>query len=180
MKIADMNWPDGERQVARDDRCVLPIGSTEQHAQLSLCVDVILAEGVASEAAEPLGVPVFPAIPYGLAPYFSAYPGTVTLRVETLLAVVRDVVASMERSGFRRILIVNGHGGNAPVGALANELMMEMPNLSIKFHLDPARPRAGPIRAEARAGPRHLQGDADPQGPRAAGRRGLRRRLPKG
>ena len=134
MKIAHMNWPDVERQVARDDRCVLPIGSTEQHAQLSLCVDVILAERVATEAAEPLNVPVFPTIPYGLAPYFSAYPGTVSLKVETLLAVVRDVVASMERSGFRRILIVNGHGGNAPVGALASELMALMPTLSIKFH----------------------------------------------
>ena len=134
MRISEMNWMDVEAQVARDDRCVLPIGSTEQHAQLSLCVDVILAERVSIEAAEPLGVPVFPVMPYGLAPYFSSYPGTVTLRVETLLSVVRDVVASLERSGFRRILIVNGHGGNAPVGALASELMMDLPHCAIKFH----------------------------------------------
>ncbi|WP_108663541.1 creatininase family protein [Acuticoccus kandeliae] len=134
MRIADMNWSDVEARVAKDDRCVLPLGSTEQHAQLSLCVDMILAERVALEAAEPLGIPVFPAMPYGLAPYFGAYPGTVTLKVETLLAVVRDVVASFERMGFRRILIVSGHGGNAPAGALANELMLERPHLSIKFH----------------------------------------------
>lgn len=113
---------------------MLPIGSTEQHAQLSLCVDKILAERVAQEAAEPLGVPVFPAMPYGLAPYFDAYPGTVTLRVETLLAVMRDVVASLRRSGFRRILIVNGHGGNNPVGALAQELMAEHRDVSVRFH----------------------------------------------
>ena len=58
-------------------------------------------------------------MPYGIAPYFLAFPGTISLRVETLLAVVRDVVACLAAHGFRRILIVNGHGGNAPVGALA-------------------------------------------------------------
>lgn len=134
MRIADMSWMDVEAQVARDDRCVLPIGSVEQHARLSLCVDAILAERVAVEAAEPLGVPVYPAMPFGLAPYFDAYPGSISLRVETLLAVMRDLVASVHRSGFRRVLIVNGHGGNAPVGALATELMSERPDLSVRFH----------------------------------------------
>ncbi|MEM1382808.1 MAG: creatininase family protein [Pseudomonadota bacterium] len=134
MTVATMNWRDVEAAAARDLRCVLPIGSTEQHAQLSLCVDMILAEKVATDAAAPLKVPVFPVIPYGLAPYFNAYPGTICLRVETLLAVIRDVVASLRRSGFRRILIVNGHGGNSPVGALAQELMAEFGDISIKFH----------------------------------------------
>lgn len=134
MKIADMNWRDVEAYLERDDRCVLPIGSVEQHAQLSVCVDMILAERVALEAAEPLGVPVYPVMPYGLAPYFATYPGTVSLRVETLLAVVRDVVASIRRSGFRRLLIVNGHGGNAPAGALAQELMAEHGDMTIRFH----------------------------------------------
>ncbi len=134
MKLADMNWRDVEAYLGRDDRCVLPVGSVEQHAQLSLCVDMILAEKVALEAAEPLGVPVYPVMPYGLAPYFTAYPGTVSLRVETLLAVVRDVIASIRRTGFRRVLIVNGHGGNAPVGALAQELMAEHGDMAIRFH----------------------------------------------
>ena len=51
MRIAEMNWMQVEQQVTRDRRAVLPIGSTEQHAQLSLCVDAILAERVAVEAA---------------------------------------------------------------------------------------------------------------------------------
>lgn len=134
MKVAEMNWRDVEAAAAHDPRCILPIGSTEQHAQLSLCVDLILAEKVATDAADPVDIPVFPVIPYGLAPYFNAYPGTICLRVETLMAVVRDVVASLRRSGFRQILIVNGHGGNNPVGALAQELMAEYGDVSIKFH----------------------------------------------
>jgi len=79
-------------------------------------------------------VPVYPCMPYGLAPYFSAFPGSMSLRVETLLAVFRDLVASLHRSGFRRVLIVNGHGGNAPVAALAKELMADRPGMSIKYH----------------------------------------------
>jgi len=63
MRIADSNWADIEAYLRHDDRCVLPFGSTEQHAQLSLCVDAILAERVAVEAAAPLGVPVYPAMP---------------------------------------------------------------------------------------------------------------------
>ena len=59
MRIAEMNWMQVEEYLRHDDRCVLPIGSTEQHAYLSLCVDLILSERVASEAAQPLGVPVF-------------------------------------------------------------------------------------------------------------------------
>ena len=134
MRIAEMNWIQVEKYLGEDDRCVLPVGSVEQHAQLSLCVDAILSERVAVEAAEPLGIPVYPAMPFGLAPYFSAYPGSMSLRVETLLAVFRDLIASVRRSGFRRVLIVNGHGGNAPVAALAKELMMEMPEMSIRYH----------------------------------------------
>ncbi len=134
MRIADSNWRDVEAYLARDTRCVLPFGSTEQHAGLSLCVDAILAERVAVEAAEPLGVPVFPVMPFGLAPYFAEFPGSVSLRVETLLAVARDVITSVAAYGFRRILIVNGHGGNAPVGALAQQIMAEDPRLSIRFH----------------------------------------------
>jgi len=134
MRIADMDWRMVEDWLRHDDRGVLPIGSVEQHAGLSLATDMILAERVAVEAAEPLGVPVFPAIPFGLAPYFQSFPGSMTLRVETLCAVVRDLLDSMKRSGFRRIVIVNGHGGNMPAASLAQEWMMDNPDCRVRFH----------------------------------------------
>ena len=99
--------------LERDDRLVLPLGSTEQHAYLSLATDAILAERVAVEAAEPLGVPVLPALAYGVAPAFAAYPGSPSLSAETYVAVLRELVASLRAQGFRRPLVVNGHGGNA-------------------------------------------------------------------
>ena|ERR1700677_646828 len=134
MRVAEMDWRMVEDWVRHDDRAVLPLGSTEQHAGLSLATDAILAERMAVEAAEPLGVPVFPVIPFGLAPYFQAYPGSVTLRVATLCAVVGDVLDSLKRGGFRRILIVNGHGGNQPAAALAQEWLMDNPDCRVRFH----------------------------------------------
>lgn len=134
MKITEMNWMQVETYLEGDDRAVVPIGSTEQHAGLSLGVDLILAERVSVEAAEPLGVPVFPTLNYGYTPYFTAYPGTVSLRIETLIALVRDVLDNLERSGFHRILLANGHGGNAPVGSLIPEWMSDNPGTCVRFH----------------------------------------------
>src|SRR6266496_2765794 len=112
MRISKMNWMMVEEYLRHDDHAVLPIGCTEQHAFLSLSTDSILAERVAAEAAEPLGVPVFPVIGYGITPGFRAFPGTVSLRIETLVAIVRDVLDGLLEQGFQRILVVNGHGGN--------------------------------------------------------------------
>lgn len=119
MRIADLNWMQLERYLGRDDRIVLPLGSTEQHAYLSLATDAILAERVSVEAAEPLGVPVLPALAYGITPYFAAYPGSPSIKVETYVSFVGEVIESLRGQGFRRFLVVNGHGGNKPVEALA-------------------------------------------------------------
>lgn len=134
MKISDSNWFEVERWLETDDRCVLPLGSTEQHAYLSLSVDSILSEKMAADAAEPLGVPVFPAVPYGLTPYFMAFPGTVSLSLSTYATVVREVLDSLYATGFRRILIVNGHGGNSPVQPACAEWMQAHDGARCRFH----------------------------------------------
>ncbi len=134
MKISEMNWMMVQEYLNRDDRAVLPLGSTEQHAYLSLSVDSILAERLAVEAAEPVGVPVFPVLAYGITPYFRAFPGTITLRVETYTSILRDILDAMAEQGFKRVLIVNGHGGNTPAQGLTSEWMADHPGVRIKFH----------------------------------------------
>jgi creatinine amidohydrolase len=134
MRISDMNWMQVEDYLKRDDRAVVPLGSTEQHAQLSLLVDCILSERVAADAAAPLGVPVFPPVNYGITPYFRAFPGTVSLRMETYLRIIRDILDSLREQGFRRVVFVNGHGGNTPAQTLAQEWMTDNAGVRIKFH----------------------------------------------
>jgi len=134
MRISEMNWMMVEEYLKRDDRAVLPLGCTEQHAYLSLSVDSISAERLSAEAAEPLGLPVFPVLAYGITPYFRAFPGTITLRVETYMSVLRDILDAMAEHGFKRILIVNGHGGNSPAQGLTGEWMADHPAVRIKFH----------------------------------------------
>jgi creatinine amidohydrolase len=134
MRISGMNWQQVEEYLARDDRAVLPLGSTEQHAYLSLSVDSILSERVALEAAEPLGLPVFPVLAYGITPYFRGYPGSITLRVETYARVIRDLLDGLAESGFRRIVLVNGHGGNAPAQAVAEEWMADHAGRRVRFY----------------------------------------------
>jgi creatinine amidohydrolase len=112
LKIEDCNWMQVEEYLQRDDRLVIPLGSVEQHGYLSLGVDRILSERVSVEAADPLGVLVMPSLPYGLTPYFGAYPGSPTLQVETYSALLVDLLDSFTGQGFKRFLFVNGHGGN--------------------------------------------------------------------
>jgi len=134
MRVADLNWMQMEAYFQRDDRAVLPVGSTEQHAYLSLSTDSILAERVALEAAEPLGLPVFPVMPYGITPAFRAYPGSVTLSPKAFVLVMRELLDGLHDSGARRILIVNGHGGNMPLGELAAEWTKAHPGARAKVH----------------------------------------------
>lgn len=134
MKIAEMNWMQVGKLVEHEDRCIIPIGSVEQNAYLSVFVDGILAEKMACEAAEPLGVPVFPVIPFSQAYAWVDYPGTVTLRLSTFSAMLEDVLNSVKRSGFRRILIMNGHGGNTSIGSIVAEWTHNNRDATIKVH----------------------------------------------
>ena len=134
MKIADMNWLQVEDYLKHDDRAVIPLGSTEQHAYLSLSTDGILAERVAVEAAAPIGVVVFPIVAYGITPYFMAYPGTISLRVNTYLQIIHDLLESLTQHGFRRIVFVNGHGGNTPAQSACGEFLRDHANARIKWH----------------------------------------------
>ena len=134
MRIAEQNWMQVEALIERDDRAVLPIGCVEQHAYLSLATDSILAERVATEAAEPLGIPVFPVVAYGHTPNFTAYPGTISLRMTTLLAILGDILDALASQGFRRVLVVNGHGGNTPARAFVHEWLGSHPGVKVRWH----------------------------------------------
>ncbi|MFT3780171.1 MAG: creatininase family protein [Ottowia sp.] len=103
---------------------VLPAGATEQHGpHLPCAVDTVIAAGVMGHALArlPAGVPAFAMTPiaYGKSEEHLHFPGTVTLTGETLLATMNEVGESVYRAGFRKLLIVNGHGGQPQVMEMA-------------------------------------------------------------
>jgi creatinine amidohydrolase len=134
MRIEDLNWMDVEKYIAQDDRLMLVLGACEQHGYLSLLTDIRIPLALADAASTRTGVLVAPPLNFGFSSYFLDYPGTLSLRVSTLIAVAEDIVRSAHRSGFRRILIVNGHGGNSPARNHLHEVNTSLPDLRINWY----------------------------------------------
>ena len=136
LTLDNLTWMDVERYLLKDDRLVLTIGSCEQHAYLSLATDARVPMAIAREACCRSGVLAAPALPFGISPYFMAYPGTISLRPETLAAIMRDMIESALAHGFRRIVLNNGHGGNTGVlTAIAIEIGNAHPEAKLSlFH----------------------------------------------
>ena len=106
---------------------ILPVGSTEQHgAHLPLSTDSLHTVAVLERVAESLPALVAPLIPVGRADHHMAFPGTITVKHETLHATIRDWCDSFFQHGFRHVLIYSGHGGNAvPLARIIDDLTRE-------------------------------------------------------
>jgi creatinine amidohydrolase len=134
MRIEDLNWMDVENYLKKDDRLIFIIGATEQHGYLSLVTDVRIPQALADAAAQQTGVLIAPPLNFGSSPYFLEYPGTFSLRISTLLDAVEDLVRSAYTQGFRRILLLNGHGGNDGSRARLAEIASILPDLHVVWY----------------------------------------------
>ncbi len=134
MRIEDLNWMDVEEYLKKEDRLMLILGACEQHGYLSLLSDVRIPMALADAASQKTGVMVAPPLNFGVSPYFLTYPGTISLRVSTFLDVVEDLVNSLYGYGFRRILVLNGHGGNEPARARLVEQSNKHPGLKFGWY----------------------------------------------
>ncbi len=134
MRIEDLNWMDVEEYLKHDDRLILVIGACEQHGYLSLMADIKIPLALADAASTQTGVLVAPPLNFGSSPYFLTYPGTISLRLSTLMDAVDDIVRSAYGQGFKRILVLNGHGGNSGVKARLIELANELAGLKMQWY----------------------------------------------
>ena len=134
MRLEDLNWMDVEKYLEHEDRLMLVTGSTEQHGYLSLLTDIKIPLALADSASQATNVLVAPPLNFGVSPYFLAYPGTLSLRVSTLIAALEDVVRSAYAHGFKRILIINGHGGNSPARNHLHQVNNDLPDLKLNWY----------------------------------------------
>ncbi|BCJ34234.1 creatinine amidohydrolase [Actinocatenispora thailandica] len=103
------------RELAPSSTALVPVGSTEQHGpHLPVCTDTTIVTALAHRAAEAAEVPVVvtPTLPYGFAHHHLPFGGTVSLALAGYLDALTDIGRSLAVDGFRRIVFLNGHGGN--------------------------------------------------------------------
>jgi creatinine amidohydrolase len=113
-----LTWPEMNEAIAMQKVVILPTGSTEQHGpHLPLDVDLFLVETVCLEVGRriPDRVLVLPPIPYGLNLHHIDFPGTIHIEPEVFIAFCLNITKSVAYHGFQKILLVNGHGSNAPL-----------------------------------------------------------------
>jgi creatinine amidohydrolase len=134
MRLEDLNWMDVESYLKTDDRIILVLGSCEQHGFLSLLTDVRIPQALADAASQESNVLVAPALNFGVSPYFLEFPGTISLQPSTYLAVFEDMLESLIHHGFKRILLLNGHGGNHVATTTCNIILNKHPHVQIRWY----------------------------------------------
>lgn len=134
MNLGEMNWMEVEQYLKTDDRVMVILGATEQHGYIELDADIKIPQRLAEAASAQTGVLVTPPLNFGCSSYFVDYPGTISLRVSTLLNAVEDIIRSLYHQGFRRILIVNGHGGNDPAKVSLGEVVNDLRDLKLSWY----------------------------------------------
>jgi creatinine amidohydrolase len=113
----EMTWYEARAAASALDAVIVPVGATEQHGpHLPLAVDTLLGNAVALAVSAVTGVPVVPPLAYGVSGSHGDFGGTISLRPETLIHVVEDVIDSLYERGIRQFILLNGHIWNS--GAL--------------------------------------------------------------
>jgi creatinine amidohydrolase len=120
-RYEELTWPEMRDAIARQPVVLLPFGAVEDHGpHLPLNSDNVIVEAICLEVARraPGELLVMPLVAYGLDEHHMDFPGSVSVDVQTLLDYVSDVATSAARHGFNHVLVVNGHGSNAPIADL--------------------------------------------------------------
>ncbi|MCS7103471.1 MAG: creatininase family protein [Candidatus Korarchaeum sp.] len=108
-----MSYKDAEEYFRKFDLVLLPVGSIEQHGPANpLGTDMLIAESLAKEASKRAGVVTLPVIPVGVSFHHMHFPGTLTVSEHALEEYLMDVMNSLVKWGVKKVLIINGHGGN--------------------------------------------------------------------
>ncbi|MFW9836874.1 MAG: creatininase family protein [Candidatus Thorarchaeota archaeon] len=135
--LATMTWEEVEERLKECDIALVPLGSTEQHGPaLPLSTDHFIATQFSYRAADMVWdkykVVVTPTVTFGFSPHHMRFKGTITLSELTLSSMIADICHSLAQHGFRKIILVNGHGGNET--AISNAMHDMHGNIDAKIY----------------------------------------------
>ena len=149
--LSEMGWPDVQEYLRQDDRMILVVGSTEQHGRhMTFASDVWQPWEIARRLSDRTGVLLAPSLNFGMSLHHLGFPGSLSLRPHTLVSVMEDLLESAYLHGFRRILILNGHGGNtASIQAALAEALNELHGLEVRLGIWWREPEVKAVMEEA-------------------------------
>jgi creatinine amidohydrolase len=133
LELDKLTWPEVESEIAAGrDTVVVALGATEQHGcHIPLATDALLGDEMARSVADRIDAFVAPTVRIGCSAHHLDFPGTLSLEDETFHLIVRDLVRSLARGGFRRVVLLPTHGGNFAPLAAALENLGEVEGISV-------------------------------------------------
>lgn len=133
--LSEKTWPQVEKYLQNEDRIIFPVGSTEQHGPNGLIgIDYLSSEALAHKLSEETGVLAAPTLPFGMALHHMAFPGTISLTPLTYIQAVTECLESFYQHGFRKVLVINGHGGNiAPLTSAFSQALQKTSGTDYKL-----------------------------------------------
>jgi len=111
-RLQDMSWMEAREAFERSDTVIVPVGTLHAHGPIPIGIDFRSVEKLADEVGRRTGLTVLPALAYGENDKMDQYPGTITIRHDVIEAVYTDICRSLRRNGVRKVIFLNGHGGN--------------------------------------------------------------------
>lgn len=129
MKLAELHWPEVKQLDREKIVAVIPVGSMEQHGpHLPFSVDILASSRLADDLEKRLPeILLLPPLWAGVSAHHMDFPGSITLRARVFIDLLRDICASLHHHGFRRMVLLNGHGGNrSSLEVLGQELFVEL------------------------------------------------------
>ena len=150
-----LSWENTYKEIeeAGPEVAILPIGAVEQHSfHLPIGCDWLMAQEVAKRVAERIDAFLLPAMPYGNSQEHSDFIGTIWLRPSTLAQVVKDIVASLRYHKIRKVVIINGHGGNWILKPTVREINLEYRDMQVIWTGPGALSRGSMVTSELHSG----------------------------
>lgn len=130
-ELHHMTWKEIEEAFSQDPVVLIPLGSMEEHGPHSPTGDYLAAVEITKRVAEQAGAYCLPTIPFGYSEYFRGFPGTISLSPQTVVSILQDIFQSLIEHGITKIVVMNGHAGNAPLVDQAARALRRQKNIMV-------------------------------------------------